>query len=165
MSQANKNLLTLANLKVVAGPVDGNTAAITGSRVNMKEQTRVSFVFMCGSSTSATAVELALKQHDAASSGNTKELAITNAYYHKIGAATSFTKVAVDTAEDTFDLLSLVGDSAAVVVMDVLAEDLDRANGYAWVSVNIADTGAAKLVTCLAVAHGLRLEPGYDQAI
>jgi hypothetical protein len=51
------------------------------------------------------------------------------------------------------------------VVFEVLPEDLDVNGNFAWVSLDIADMGAAKLVSVLAVCHELGAKPGYSQAI
>lgn len=158
-------LMEKANIKVIADPVDFNTAAVTGARVAMKGSERIAFVCIVNSGTSVTAREFALKQHNAASSGTTKALEVTNAYYHKVGAATSFTKVIPDAAEDTYDLLALIGDSKAVVVFEVLAEDLDVENNFNYVSINAADSGAASIGTILAICHGPGSTPAYSNAL
>lgn len=152
------------NIKSIAGPVDGNTAAITGVRVNMKEYKRVSLIFNMGDSTTATDVSFQLKQHNAASGGTTKALAISNAYFHKVGVATVFTKVEPSVANDDYDLTTLFANDEGVVVFEVLEEDLDVNGGFAWISVDLTDMGAAKLVSGLAVLHG-GIKPNYNLSV
>ena len=137
--------------KQVAGPVDLNTAAVTGSRVSMKNAKRCAFIVSVGAGTTTSAHTFTLRQHDAATAGNSKDLSVANPYYHKIGAATVFTKVEPGSAAAAYDLHSILADSASIVVFEVLAEDLDRTNGYAWVSVDIADSGGAQLGSVVAV--------------
>lgn len=151
--------------KVVVAPVDLNTAAVTGQRVSMKNRDRVTFILIMAAATSATAVGLTLRQHNAASAGTSKDLSVANAYYHKIGAATIFTKVEPSSAAAAYDLLSLVGDAVSIVVFEVLAEDLDVANDFAWVSADTPDSGAARLGTVIALTSGEGLVPAYGLAI
>lgn len=160
----NGNLMEYVNAKLCSTLSDSNTQ-ITGARINMKEQDQVTIFLLLNSATSATAVGGAMKQHDAASSGNSKALSTFNPYYHKIGAATVLTKVSPAVTTDTYDLLALVGDSAAVVAFTVRASDLDLANGYAWVSFDPADAGVTRVAAVFAIAHDCRLLPAYGQAI
>lgn len=157
-------LLEKVNAKLVTLPVDANTAAITGARVSMKGCERIAFVVQMGDSTSALA-SFALKQHSAASGGTTKALSVANPYFHKKAALTVFTKVEPTVAADTYDLSSIFADDEGVVVFEVLAEDLDVQNDFAWASLDVADSTAAKLISILAVCTGLKNKPGYGQAI
>lgn len=148
--------------KVVVAPVDWNTAAVTGGRVDMKDLEKVVFLVVLNSATSRTAVTLDFDQHTVVSAGSPVALNITNKYYHKIGAATVFTEVEPTVAEDEYDLLSLVGDSAAVLVFEVHSADLT--DGYRWVSVNTADSGAAGIGTIVALGVS-RLKPAAAVAV
>lgn len=136
--------------KSVIDPVDLNTAAVTGNRVLIGDAKRVTFVIVMGTSTSATAVQFTTRQHNAASSGTSKDLVEANPYYHKVGAATAYTKVTPASAAALKDLLATVGDNKAVVVLEVLAEDLDVEGGFNYVSIDSADSGAAKLCSVMA---------------
>ena len=150
--------------KGVVGPVDLDAAAVTGARVSMKNAKRVTFVAFLGAGTATAAHLFTLRQHDAASAGNSKDLEVANPYFHKIGAATVFTKVAPTSAAAAYDLHALLANSVALVVFEVLAEDLDIANDYAWVSLNTADTGGAQLGAVIAlVDHSFA--PAYDKAV
>jgi hypothetical protein len=153
-------LMEKANIKVVGGPVDLNTAAVTGARVSMKNVRRLAFIIAMGDSTGATA-SFSLKQHNAASAGTTKALEVTNPYYTKIAGETAFTKTAVDAAEDTYDLSARFAADEGVAVFEVLAEDLDRDGGFTHVSLDVADSAAAKIGVVLAVAHSSEL-PAYE---
>ncbi len=153
-------LMEMLNLKQGFLPVDLNTGANTGIRINMASGDRLAFILQMTTSTAA-AVTLNLQQHDAASSGNSKALSVANPYYHKHGAATIFTKVVPGAAADTYDLASLFASDGGIVVFEVLAEDLDVTNNFQWVSCSLIDSTAAKVGACLAVAFNLRNQPGY----
>lgn len=157
-------LLEAKTLRTALVPVDLNAGANTGIRIPMANAKRIAFVAIMGASTAAV-VTLNLLQHDAASSGNSKALSIANPYYHKHGSgASKFTKVVPGAAADTYDLAALFAADGGIVVFEVLAEDLDVENGYAWVSLSALDSTAAKVGTFLAVVdHDFK--PAYDQAL
>ena len=161
-----KNAFLLENMvpKAVAGPVDLNTAAVTGGRVSMKNVTRVAFLVNLAAGSSTTTHTFTLRQHDAATAGNSKDLSVDNPYYHKVNAATVFTKVQPSSAAAAYDLHALVADTVAIVVFEVLAEQLDLANGYAWVSLDIADAGGAQLGSVMAIADH-NSKPAYALAV
>ena len=156
-------LMEKVTLKQVTIPVDLNTAAVTGDRVAMKDFDRVSFVVSLGASTAATA-SFTLRQHNAATSGTSKDLSVANPYFVKAGAATVFTKVEPVANAAAYDLSTTYAANGGVVVFEVLAEDLDVNNNFGWVSLDILDSNAAKLGSVVAVAsHGRG--PAYPIAI
>lgn len=157
-------LLEKTNMKLVTLPVDGNTAAITGSRVSMKGCKRISFVVQMGDSVGATTI-FNFKQHNAASGGTSKALSVANNYYHKKAALTVFTKVSPTVAASSVDLSTTFAADEGTVVFEFLAEDLDVENDFAWVSIDIDDMAAAKLVSVLAICHDGLAKPGYSSAI
>jgi len=142
--------------KSIIDPVDWNTTDMTGARVDMKDLEKVIFLVILNSATSRTAVTLDFDQHTVASSGTPAALSHSNKYYHKLGAATVFTKVEPSSAADTYDLTSLVGDNKAILIFEVHSSDLT--DGYRWVSLNAADSGAAGIGTVVALGVG-RLKP------
>lgn len=151
------------NVKVTTVPVDLNDAANTGARVKMDQGERLTFLVPMGASTAAT-VQFQLKQHNAASSGTTKALNMKNPYFVKAAPATVHTKVDAP-GTDTLDLSTTFAAAAGLVAIEVLQEDLDVNNGFAWVSLSMSDAGAAKLGAILAIVHQGRIKPLYDQAI
>lgn len=150
--------------KLVTAPVDGNTAAITGGRVDMKNLKRVAFIVALAAGTTTTTHGFTLRQHDAASAGNSKDLLVDNPYYHKVGVATAFTKVQSDTLAATYNLHAVLADSASVVVFEVLAEQLDVNGAFRYASLDIADTGGAQLVSVIALGDS-EYAPAYLQVI
>lgn len=161
----NEFLMEAKNIKVALVPVDLNTAANPGARIKIDAGDRISYVLTMGDSTTATAITFAIKQHDAASAGNSKALSIANPYYHKAAALTSFTKVVPTSASDAIDLTSTFADEPGTVVIEILGENVDVDGGFAWVSVDLTDAGAAKLGAALYIVSDLRYKPGYSQAV
>lgn len=148
--------------KQVAAPADLNGAAVTGARIKVEKGFRVAVVCNFGDSTAA-ATDFTMQQHDAASGGNSKVLATSNPYFHKVAAATSFTKVDVDNASNIVPTV-LAGDEG-ILVFEILAEDLDRDNDYSYFSLNVADSTAAKVMGAVYVLHDVRNVPAYEIAI
>lgn len=150
--------------KQVVGPISFSSAQTGNARVDMRNSKRVTFIISVGTSTTATGGTYTIQQSNAASSGTTKVCAVSNPYYTKIGAATSFTRVDPGSATSLYDLFASIGDSAAVVVIEVLAEDLDVEGGFGWVSLDTGAAGVAKLGSVVAlVDHDLK--PAYLQVV
>lgn len=157
-------LMEKQNIKMAHLPVDMNTAAITGARIKLDSGDRVAIVMQMGDSTGASVVAT-LQQHNAASAGTSKNLSVDNPYYHKVAAATSFTKVVPGSAAAAYDVSALFGNDEGVLVLEVLGEQLDVNNGFYWASVDFADSGAAKLLATAYILSDLRFSPGYSVAI
>ena len=155
-------LLEKAIVKTVAGPVDLDTAAVTGTCVDMKNLKRLTFLVVLAAGTTTTTHTFTLKQHDAATAGNSADLEVMNPYYHKVGAATSYTKVEPTAAAAAYALHATLGNSVAVVAFEVLPEQLT--SGYRWVSLDIADTGGAQLGTVIALGD-TEFNPGYAEVV
>lgn len=159
-----KNALLAEELvpKVLIDPVNLNTAAVTGNRIDMQDLEKVTLLIVLNSATSRTAVTLDLDQHTVASAGTPAALAVANKYFHKVGAATVFTAVEPTVAADSYDFTTLVGDSKAVIVMEVRSADLT--DGYRWISINSADSGADGIGAVIALGHA-RLKPAGELAV
>lgn len=139
-------------------PVDLNSAALTGARISMKKSHRCAIIVNMGDSTAAVTT-FSLQQHNAASGGTSKALAISNPYFHKAGAATSFTKVdatvtdGVPVAASSYDVAALFADAEGILVFEVLQEDLDVNNGFTHISINALDSTAAKLASIVYILN------------
>ena len=134
--------------------VTGST--VSGARISLKNLDRVAVAITVADAASA-ALTATLRQHDAASSGNSKDLSVDNKYYHKSAAETAFTKVEPSAAAAEYDLFALVGEDEGLVILEVLAEDLDVNNGFDHFSVNVAGDATARVVGALYVGEADRL--------
>lgn len=156
-------LLEKYNIKSLGAPYDANTPA-TPVRVSMATGDRVTFLIHLGASTAAT-VAFALKQHNAASGGTTKPLEVTNPVYVKAGVDTSFTKYPQIVPEDSYDFTTQFAADGGIVAIEVLAEELDVNGGFSHVSIEVADTTAAKIVSALALVGKAHHAPAYETAL
>lgn len=160
----NQYLAEEKGLKTAVAPVDMNTAAITGARIKLEKGHRCAVAIHMGTSTAAT-VQVTLRQHNAATSGTSKNLVVDNSYYFKAGAATSFTKVEPSAAAALIDVSTAFAADGGILVVEVESAQLDTNGGFAWFSVDIADSGAAKLVSAVYVLGEVKNAPAYELAL
>lgn len=158
----NGQFMEYATVKQIAAPKDINASAITGARASLKEGERVTAVISMGAGAGTTDA-ISFQQHDAATAGNSKAITISR-YYLRLDAETSFTKVELGTAVSTLDLSASIGGVTADVVVEFEAQDLDVNNDYAYVSVNVAASAAAKVVSGLYVYGEPKRCPAYELA-
>lgn len=156
-------LMEKAIVKAVIGPVDLDTGANTGNRVDMKDLERVTFICAAAAGTTPSSHTFTLKQHTLASAGTSADLEVSNPYYHQLAAATSFTKVQPSTAAAAYDLDSIIVDAKYVVVFEVLASQLT--DGYRWVSLDQTDAGGAQIGVVLAIGHAAGSKPSYSLVV
>lgn len=134
-----------------------------GRRIAMNKGDRVAIVVNMGDSTAAV-VTLSLQQHDAASAGTSKALAISNKYFYKTGSvAAAFTQVEPTEAASSYALSTQFAASEGVVVFEVLQEDLDVNNNFSHISINAADTTAAKIGSVIYIARGCPNKAPYTE--
>jgi hypothetical protein len=153
-------------------PVLMNTAANAGDWVSMKEFGRMAIVVFKAVGTAGDDPTIAVKQATDVSGTSSKALAFTEV--RKKQAATNllavgqFTKStsASPASNDTFNTTlgtwtnSDLAEQAAIIVIDIKAEDLDVANGFDCIQVSIADVGTnAQLGSALYFGH----EPRYSK--
>ena len=150
-------------VKVSTQPVDLNTGANSGARVDMSKSQRVAFLIVADAGTTPNSHTVSLQQHDAASGGTSAALSIDNPYFHKVGVATEFTKVVPGAEASSFDIDAVVADGKFVAVFEVLQEDL--ADGNTHVSCNVTDAGGAQIGCVIAIGHGMRNLPAYEVAL
>lgn len=143
----------------------GKLADFTGgftdaARVSLENQHKIAVIIEVASA--AFDLNVDLLQHDAAAAGNSKALVIDNAYYKKLSADTVFTKV--DLSGSNVTDADFNGDSG-ILVLEVLSEDLDRANDYSHISVDVTQGVGARIGHVLYAGHRGRELPAYKQAL
>jgi len=148
--------------KQVSAPADLNAAAVTGARIQVAKGFRLAVICSFGDSTAAE-TSFTMNQHTAASAGTSKVLTTSNPYFEKVAAATTFTKVDVSSAS-VITPVTLAADEG-IFVFEILAEDLDRDNGFDYFSIDVADSTAAKIMSAVYVLHDVRNIPAYALAV
>lgn len=133
--------------------VDGSTPAL-GDAVCMKNYGHLTIVIMDGLCPDTRAVTV--KQSTSAALGSEKALAFTQMYAN-VGLATdTLTKTTV-----TANTFNLPATGSNMYIIEVDAEDLDTANSFDWVRLDIAtgDTSAT-IVTALYILSEPKFSAG-----
>jgi hypothetical protein len=154
-------------IRQMAVPADLLAVGMTGKRMKMDVSDALSAILVFGDSTVGT-VEVKLLQHNAATGGTSKALEIDHNYYTQVSAVatTAFTEHVVTTAEDTYDLSTTFTTDPGCAVFEVKGSDLDLANDFAWVSVDLsASLVGTKIASGLYVLNDLRFKPGFEQVV
>ena len=142
-------------------PVNLNTGANTGERVNMKDCTGVSIVVFASIGTAASDLAVDVQEANAATGGTIRDLDIVTKYYIKdalsLTAATTWSEVSQSAASEISDTggAGTSAEHSQIVVIEVRADQLS--DGYKWLSVNIPQPGATKLGCAFYIRHGLKV--------
>jgi hypothetical protein len=153
-------------------PVAMNTAANSGDWVSMRDYGRCAIVVFKAVGTAGDDPTIAVKQAQAVAGTNAKALAFTTVYKKQAAsnllAVGTYTKTTSDTpaTNDAFNTTlgtwsnTDLAEQAAIIVIDIKAEDLDADNGFDCVQVSIADIGTnAQLGSALYILG----EPRYQK--
>lgn len=141
----------LGTLDILAGidPVNLATGANTGLRVKMDDCDRLLVVMYKDAGAEAEGPVLSFYQHDDAAAGNTADLNVSRIWVKQAAALVESTPwtLVTQTADEDYDMVA--GNTEAIVVVEIAAEDLNRTSGYYWVSADIADVGDTAQIGCL----------------
>jgi hypothetical protein len=154
-----KGLGRLFNIGSAFTPVDFNTSdAATGHRVHLREYESIAFVLYKGAGTAGADPVVTVQEHDAASSGNSQDLAVITEFYKKEEATLDGDEVWVRTAQTaaaTANMGLTSAEQEGIYVLEFEAAQLSA--GFQWISCNIAATVAnAQLVSGLYIVHGMK---------
>lgn len=130
----------------------------TGARVSLANYRKCTVIIPISNATTVTGTAITLKQHDAASAGNTKALSFSQAWRNiDVGAAID-NLAAFTVSSDTFTT-DATNSKELLYVMEVDSDMLDWANNYRWFSCQ-----GASAVASTAVILYLLSEPRYSGA-
>lgn len=139
--------------------LNGDADAASLSRIDMKNFHKMSIVIDVTTSV-AEALPVTLRQHDALSGGNSKDLVMNNPYFVRLTADDVGSKV--DAPElATFNLQGANG-SAGLYVLEVLGEDMDVDNQFSFLSLDFGDLTAARVVAVHYESVMPRYKPAYQ---
>jgi hypothetical protein len=132
----------LGDIIPIITPVDLQTGANTGQRVNVTGYHRAIIVLHKGIGTAGDDPVFTPLQHDAISGGNSKAISITKVW-SKLGASlgaltewTEVTQAAGDTYTDTTS-----AEKLGMIALEINLDKLDFENQYKYISLNIPDVG------------------------
>lgn len=146
----------LFNISLGAVPADAVAAAITGSRVHLKDAGGVSFVVVA-SAGSTDILDVDLQEHDAATGGTSQDLDIITKYYYQSETTLDGDETWTEGSQSAASEITNIGAASEeqLVVIEVRSEQLS--DGFEWVSLNVPDLGTngTKYVAILNVVHDL----------
>lgn len=156
----------LFDIGLAWAPVDSQSGNITGKRVFLGGATGVTFLVNKGAGTAGDDPTFTVQQHTAYTGGTTSSLAVVDHYYLKsettLDNDESWSKVTQSVAATIADPGSAgtSAESQQLLVIEVGADQLS--DGYAWVSLNLADTGSAgaQLASAVYILHDLASQRG-----
>lgn len=126
-------------------PVDLATAANDGDWFNMKRYGRALAILFKSAGTAGQDPIFTLRQAQDNAGTGAKALDFTT-IYSKLGAVAEFTKNTQAAANTYTDAAS--AEAAAIMVVEILAEELDVAGGFTHIQLQIPDVGAAAQLGC-----------------
>ena len=147
------------NAKIISAavPIDTNGAAVSGDWVHMKHYRRCCIVIQQGAWAAGTPA-VTLAQGKTAAGGSEKALAL--ARYWTYTALTDDDPALTAVVSDTFNLPNTANTTT---VIEVHVNDLDIANGFFWLQIEVASPGAsADLICCTYIlydaAHAMKAD-------
>lgn len=153
----------------VAPVADLAAGAQTGARVHMKNYSALCVVAYMGAVSAGTDTFVPnVRQHDAASSGNSKDLDALTQWFIKFETTLDGDETWTRVTQPAASEISLTGATYAatqvLVAGQVNTDNLDTANGYEWISVDMADAGAGgtRAGCIFYIASGLKVSRRPD---
>lgn len=141
----------VSDLILGGGPVDLNTAGITGKWFNLSNCVGVNAILIAGIGTAGDDPIISLEQAKDASSAGAKLLQLKHVSY-KVGdtdivAASDLwireSSIDSDNPADTYDTDGIAGaENKLIVCAYISAGDLDGDNNYTHIRLNVADVGS-----------------------
>lgn len=150
------NKLIAEQMRIEKGVLGDANGGVESARIDLSVCEKMAFEVQLASGTGTTCV-LNLRQHDAASGGNSADLVSTVPYYKKTDAETKFTRVDSNVAA-----IADLDTAAGSVIVEIYKHDLVEGNGF--VSLQVADPGAARIVSVNAILDS-KYKPAYEQEL
>ncbi len=152
------------DLAVGSVPYDTNAGASTGKRIRLRDARAVAFVLYKGAGSGTDDPVLTLKEANASSGGTLQNLAAITKYYKKEATTLAGTETWAKTTQAAAATLTLTGSAQkqGIYVVEVSADALS--DGFAYVELDVADTGAAGAQLGAVMAILSDLEVARDPA-
>lgn len=150
----------LFDLGSAFAPVDMQTAANTGHRINMNDCGGVAFVLYKGAGTAGDDPVITLNEHNASTGGTSQVLATLTKHYQKqettLDNDETWSEV-TQSAGSTITLDATSAESQGIYVVQVNVEELS--DGFDYLSFDVADVGGnAQLGAGLYIKYDLKVQ-------
>jgi hypothetical protein len=145
---ATERFLSNATIEAAVVPVDLSSAANNGDWFSLENYQRVAIVLFKGAGTAGDDPVFTLRQATDASGTSAKALNF-EVVYEKVGtlaSVTAWTRVAQSAANTYTNTAS--AESQAIIVVEISARDLDVANGFTHLQLQIPDVGSNAQIGC-----------------
>lgn len=138
-----RGLGRIFDIGLAFAPVDTQTGANTGKRIRMSAARNVAFVLIKGAGSGSDAPVFTLQEHNALSGGTSQNLAAITKVYGKSATTMANTEVWVKTTQAAAATLTLTGEATkqGIYVIEVAGDS--QSDGFNYMSMSVADTGAA----------------------
>lgn len=141
-------------IRVKKGLLQDANGGAESPRLHLQKANKVAIVVELAVGVGTT-FSMTLRQHDAASGGNSADLISTVPVYHKIDADNKFTRLDVVAATNA---IASLDTAAGTVIVEVYQDDLTE--GMEYVSLVLANPGAARIV-CVDYMIDTKNKPAY----
>ncbi len=145
-------------IRVKKGLIGDVNAGAESARVHLQKSNQLAIVVELAAGT-GTDFEYTLRQHDAASAGNSADLVSTVPVYHKADVDAEFVRLDVDAATVA---IPAVDTAASTVVIEVYEDDLTE--GFEYVSLVLSAAGAARIASVSYMAD-TKFKPAYQEEL
>ena len=131
------------DLSVGLAVYDTNAGAGTGKRVALKRAGGLTVVLFKAAGVGTDVPVLTLKEHNASSGGTSQNLARITKFYKKSAATLAGTETWSVTTQAASATLTLTGEATNQGIYVIELDSTWLSDGFGYVSVDVADTGAA----------------------
>lgn len=161
MTTTQRALGRLFNINCGAVPADAVAAAVTGSRVHLKDAGGVTFVVIAAAG-STDILDVNLQEHNAAAAGagTSQDLDIITRFWSQSETTLDGDETWTAGSQSAASEITNVGSASTqnLLVVEVGAEQLS--DGFEWVSLTIPDLGTngTKYCAILNILHDLHIQ-------
>lgn len=128
---------------VEIAPYDTNAGAGTGLRVSLRNAGQVTFLYAKGAGTGTDVSVLTLQEHNAATGGTSQNLAKITRVWAKTATTLLGSEAWVLTTQVAAATYTNTGDATKQALYAIQVSEASLSDGFAWVSLSVADTGSA----------------------
>lgn len=124
-------------------PYDTNAGAGTGLRVAMRNAGQCTFLYAKGAGVGTDVSVLTLQEHNAATGGTSQNLAAIDTVWAKTKTSIDGSEAWVKTTQAAAATYTNTGDATKQALYAIQVNEGALSDGFAWLSLSVADTGSA----------------------
>lgn len=144
--------------KIIAPGADVN-GGVNGERIDMSEGFSCAAIIQCDNA--ASDLTISLRQHDAPTGGNSKDLSIDSVYLVQTGGSGAYSKKSIVGNQI---VEADVNGAEGIIIVEVQQDDLDANGGFKYFSVDIS-SAAIKLCDGKYHLEAVRKKPAHELSV